>query len=304
MRKRINIDFPVAALASLIALLLWFHVITEKEYTEEVDVPLTVDDQPQGLVLLSAPPPTVRLKIRGTGKELLKYNLGRARRSASVVAANAARGEMVYSLSEEDLELPYGLSLVEIFDGELRLDFDSRAKKSVRVRPRATGSPEEGYTVLEKMVEPERISLSGPETLMRHVEEVETMPLDVGGRSESFQVMAELVPPDGRGWELSPDSVVVEFVIQQIVAVTFDSVPVGIMNQPRRWGVSVAPEFIKLTLSGAESTMKELDVVQIAVEIDVAGFRKGQHFLPARIKLPDGVNLISASPKKFNVTIE
>ncbi len=304
MRKRINIDFPVAALAFLIALLLWFHVITEKEYVEEVDVPLTIEDQPHGLVLLSTPPPTVRLKIRGTGKELLKYNLGRERRFANVTATNATRGEMVYALTEEDLELPYGLRLVEIFDGELRLEFDSRAKKSVRVRPRSAGSPEEGYTVLEKRTEPERISLSGPETLMRQIEEVETTPLNIEGRSQSFQRMAQLVPPDGRGWELVPDSVTVEFVIEGIVAVTFDSVRVGVMNQPRRWGVSVDPEVIKLTLSGAESTMKELDVVQIAVEIDVAGFGKGQHSLPARIKLPDGINLISASPKKFNVTIE
>jgi YbbR domain-containing protein len=139
---------------------------------------------------------------------------------------------------------------------------------------------------------------------MRQVEEVGTRPVDTGGRTESFRLMAELVPPDGRGWKLAPDSVTVELIIEGIVAVTFDSVSVGVMNQPRRRGVSVVPEFIKLTLSGAESTMKELDVVQIAVEIDVAGFRKGEHSLPARIKLPDGVNLISASPKKFNVTIE
>lgn len=304
MKRRIGIDLPVAALAFLIALLLWFHVVTEKRYVRESEISLSIENEPQELVLLSAPPSTVRAKIGGTGKELLKYSLARERRFCRLDVSKARRGEVIYSLGEENFELPYGLELVEIFDKRLKLKFERRAKRSVRVKPNMTGSPKEGYTVVREIIEPEKISLSGPETLLRNVDVVENEPIDIDGKSKPFQAIAELVPPEGRGWQLTPDSVRIEFLVEKIFAVTYDSISVKVRNQPRRGKVSVSPEFIKLTLSGAESMMRGLDVIQLVVEIDLDGLRNGEYSLPARIKLPEGVNLISAVPKRFNVTIE
>lgn len=304
MKKKI-IDFPVAVLAFLIALILWFHVVTEKEYVQEVEVPLRIENRPHELVLLTNPPRMVHLKIRGTGKELLKYNLGKESRFCRVDISKAKRGEVVYHLGEENIELPYGLQLVDISDKELKFRFDRRTKKSVRVRVNTTGSPKEGYTVVKETIEPEKVSLSGPETLLRNIDQVESKPIDIDGKSKPFQTTTKLVPPEeGRGWELTPDSVLVDLLIEKIVAITYDSVSVRIRNRPKRKRISVIPDFIKLTLSGAESTMRNLELEKISVEIDLEGLRSGEYSLPARIKLPEGVNLISASPKRFKVVIK
>ncbi len=304
MRRKIGVDFPIAIMAFLIALLLWFHVVTEKEYVQDVKILLNVENEPEELVLLTTPPHTIHMRISGTGKELLKYKLGRERRFCRLDISGAIRGEVTYRLEEENFELPYGLALVDISDNQLQFTFDRRSKRSVRVRTSTTGSPEEGYTIVRESSEPDKISLSGPEVRLRDIDAVESEPIDIDRKSRPFQVYAKLVPPEGRGWVLTPDSVLARFLIEKILAATYDSVPVEIRNPPRRRKVSVSPKFIKLTLSGAESTMRELDITEIVAEIDIEVLRKGEYSLPARIKLPEGMNLISAIPKRFDVTIE
>jgi len=304
MKKRMGFDLPVAALALLIALLLWFHVATEKEYIREVDIPFTVANEPQELVLLTTPPSTVRARIGGTGKELLKYSMARERRFCTLDISGARRGEVVYSLEEENFELPSDLDLVEVPDNLLAFRFERRAKRSVRVKANTVGSTREGYTVLKEIIEPERISLSGPENLLRNIDAVDTEPVDLGNRSKPFETVTRLVPPEGAGWQLTPGSVHIEFLVEKIFAATYDSVSVNLRNRPDTRPVSVSPRFIKLTLSGAESMMRELDVIRLVVEIDLENLRTGEYSLPARIKLPEGVSLISAVPKRFNVVIQ
>lgn len=304
MGRRVGIDFPVAVMAFLIALLLWFHVITEKEYIQEVEIPLRIENEPKELVLITTPPRAVGLRIGGTGKEILKYNLRHEPSFCRLDVSKARRGEMLYTLGDQSFELPYGLELVDISDKQFQLRFDRRVKRSIKVKANIIGSPEEGYTVVKEIVEPEEVFLFGSEILLRNIDAVESEPINIDGESKPFQITAELVPPKGRGWELAPDSVFIELLIEKILAVAYDSIPVKLRNRPRRRRVSVSPEFIKFTLSGAESTMRELDITQIVVEIDVEALPKGEYSLPARIKLPEGVNLISASPKRFNVIIE
>ena len=42
----------------------------------------------------------------------------------------------------------------------------------------------------------------------------------------------------------------------------------------------------------------------MSVELNLKGYKKGEYFLPARIRLPDNINLIDASPERFEVKIE
>ncbi|KPJ50672.1 hypothetical protein AMJ40_02245 [candidate division TA06 bacterium DG_26] len=298
------IDFRVVGLALLIAVLLWFHVVTEKEYVQELEVPLKIENEPEDLVLLTMPPRTVHLKVRGNGKELLKYNLDREHRFCRLDISNGIRGEVLYTLGEENVGLAYGLHLVDISNGQLKFRFDRRATKSVGVRVNTTGAPKEGYTVVRKRAVPEEVSLSGPESLIRNTDFVENEPVKIDDRNKPFQSRTKLMAPEGRGWVFSPESVLVEISIEKLLASTYDSVPVIVVNKPGGRRISVTPDFIKLILSGAESSMREMDVARITVEIELEGLSKGEYSLPARIKLPEGVNLISAVPKRFKVVIE
>ena len=75
MWKFILRNFGFKIVAVVMALLLWFHVATEKVYEYTKSFPVEMSNVPEGLVLAREVPKEIQVKIQGKGKELLKLLL-------------------------------------------------------------------------------------------------------------------------------------------------------------------------------------------------------------------------------------
>ena len=54
--------------------LIWFHVVTEKEYSYELRMPVTEITLQDGLTLSKKPPDSLLVAVTATGKQLLRKN--------------------------------------------------------------------------------------------------------------------------------------------------------------------------------------------------------------------------------------
>ncbi|KPJ60231.1 MAG: hypothetical protein AMJ46_07910 [Latescibacteria bacterium DG_63] len=299
---RTNLGLKIIAL--LLALLLWAHVTTERRYEWEFDLPLQLSEAGNDLVLASNPPQAVKVRLRGTGKKLLRLRFGHP--FVHYWARDVERGENVLPITPEQLDLvadPEVEVAGVIEPTRMRLTFDRVASKVLPVVASTAGEPARGRLVVGRATaEPAEVTLRGPEGIVRVVPRLETEPVSIEGLSGPETMTASVLPPRGRGFQIEPESVLVHIVIEAERQQQFDSIPVGLVHGRNLEGL-VSPSTINLLVSGPESQMATLVADMISVFIDVSDLEPGEYVLPARIDLPPGIALVRADPKVFSVAL-
>jgi hypothetical protein len=77
MLKWVTTNIGIKLLSLLTAGLLWFHVVTERSYEKSLLIPIQyVNLGNQLLITHHQPPKYAKIKIRGNGKELLRFGKG------------------------------------------------------------------------------------------------------------------------------------------------------------------------------------------------------------------------------------
>ena len=204
-------------LASLfLSLVVFVHVYTEQEREWVLEAPLDLAGVAGDLWLVSPPPPSVLVKVRGKGKDLIKLRLSGAR--AVVDLAESKIGSVKRVLSGSDIFIPPDLDVTVadvIGPKVLDLELDSRSEKMVRVVPVYSGALESGLSLSgPPSVDPERIQVSGARRILAELDYINTLPIDIGGMTSASTVDADL-DPGALHLSLQPRAVRVTFLVER-----------------------------------------------------------------------------------------
>ncbi|HKF42704.1 MAG TPA: CdaR family protein [Thermoanaerobaculia bacterium] len=182
------------ALALGIAILLWFvfsaqqrERISERSYR----IPLSVANVPASTLIASPLPPSVEVRLRGPFTALRQLDPDRL--EAVIDLTSAARGEKIYRIAPEDVNVPREIEVIAIAPSEVRVELDSSAERSVPISPRLTGRPGAGATVVEITVEPKVARLVGPASTLARMTAIDTDPISLADRTASFTVPASVI---------------------------------------------------------------------------------------------------------------
>jgi YbbR domain-containing protein len=69
--------------------------------------------------------------------------------------------------------------------------------KKVNIKPQFTGNLADGFSMGEVTTDPPQVSILGDQTQVDALNEIDTMPIDITGKSEDFTQAIDLVQPDG-----------------------------------------------------------------------------------------------------------
>lgn len=195
-----NLGLKVASV--LLALLLYAHVVTDQEREQVVQIPIAAVGLADSLTSVGELPPRVAVKVRGKWKDLIRLNLTRP--FLSIDLASAKPGEFQTSITSEDIsrraippELSRMISVTEVLDPRsVDLTIEPKATRSLPVRARIVGTPAVGY-VLDSVpaVDPESVRVMGPARLMREIDTLYTVAVDITGERERIQRQVSLALP-------------------------------------------------------------------------------------------------------------
>jgi YbbR domain-containing protein len=195
-----NLGLKVASV--LLALLLYAHVVTDQEREQVVQIPIAAVGLADSLTSVGQLPPRVAVKVRGKWKDLIRLNLTRP--FLSIDLASAKPGEFQTSITSEDIsrraippELSRMISVTEVLDPRsVDLTIEPKATRSLPVRARIVGTPAAGY-VLDSVpaVDPESVRVMGPARLMREIDTLYTVAVDITGERERIQRQVSLALP-------------------------------------------------------------------------------------------------------------
>jgi len=182
-----NLGWKVLALA--LAAFLWFTVsgqrrqrISERGYV----VPLTVVNLPADMVIASALPDSVDVRLRGPFDAI---RLADPAKMETVMDLTDTRpGERIYKLSEDDVNSPEDLTVVGISPAAVRVRLERLAQKEVRIVARFAGAP----PALTASVDPGTARIAGPESEVAKIDSIPTDFIALPERRADFTVRATL----------------------------------------------------------------------------------------------------------------
>jgi hypothetical protein len=168
-----NFWWKVASL--LIAGAIWAIVSSEPELATFATVRLEYRNMPEDLEIASNPVTSVTLELRGLGQ-----NVGEAAQPLLVLdMSDLQPGEHTFTIGDNNVRLARGVHLVRAIPSEVRLNFERRAEREVKVIPRfAEGQSD--YGIARYDVAPRNLRIAGPASHVARISAAVTDPVNVG----------------------------------------------------------------------------------------------------------------------------
>lgn len=291
-------DWTLKALALLITLGLWYAVTTQRApATKRLhDVPLEFL-LPDGVDIGNDPLKKVDVTLRGSQDKLAVLTARDL--VAELDVTGLLPGDRNPRLTDKNvlMELPEGVSILEITPRSLTLHLEPVIERDVPVEARFEGDPPAGFARGAGIVTPDRIRVRGPESHINAVERAFTETISLAGRRETLtlpQVSVDI--PDHKVVPLEAFvSVRVEIAEEQSER-RFTNVPVR-----TDWNVKVLPDTASVTVRGPRSVVEALRPEDVSLLIVLVEDAKPQ----TRLKLPPGaqgrVELVNTSPSEFTL---
>lgn len=176
---------PWLKLISLVlAMALWFFVVSRGRSVITVDVPIGFKNVPAKLAVAGKLVP-VSISIEGQESVLNKLKEGDVSVILDLNGVNT--GKVSLPVSIDKVTVPKAVNVIEISPLSVDLLIEEKVRKSVPVRPIIVGLPAEGFLIKAIEVTPAEVEIEGMRKDVARVYFVKTDIIDVTGVTGSIQ---------------------------------------------------------------------------------------------------------------------
>lgn len=216
---------------------------------------------PEGLVQVQEAPKTLVVTVKGP--QGLVRTIDKRDLIVPVNLSDAEAGVVSIDYSAHPVKgLPSDVKVVQVSPPAFDLRLDKPMNRKVTISPVIIGEPAKGWKLVGTSVNPDRVEITGPRTLVRNISEVTTDVIDITGAKESKSVEVPLTIKEHTVKPIKDTPVHVAVDIEPVLSErTIDKVPV----LARAQGWRVTPPQAKVTLVGAISPIEALHPDQVSV---------------------------------------
>jgi hypothetical protein len=286
-----------------IALGLWLTVAGERTVERTLRVPLEYGNPPPALELVEYPPGTVDVRIRGTSGLLSQVSAGDV---IAVVDLSLAREGLKYAyLAPGQVRAPFGVEVVEVKPGMVKLRFEKSVSKTVPVVPVVEGEPAPGFVAGAATVGPATVGVTGPESAMKRLKEATTEPVSVSGQRSQVREEVAIAVLDGSLRLQTTEKATVTVPIQaRPIDRVILSVPVRLRNAGRGVSAQVVPAVVAVAVRGPRDVVDGLRPGAVNAFVDLAGLGPGRYNRPVRVDPARDVVVVRTEPSTVQVRIK
>jgi YbbR domain-containing protein len=180
LRRWVLHNFWLKILSLLLATGLWLAISPDEETAEvAVRVPIEFEHVPPHLEISSVTIPEAQIRVRGPQR--LIRDLRSTDIHAELELGDAKPGERTFDLTAQQVRHQQALHIVQVVPGQVHLVFDTRLTREIEIHPRVTGNFLAGEQIAKVLVDPERITITGPKQHVENVDAATTDPVDASG---------------------------------------------------------------------------------------------------------------------------
>jgi hypothetical protein len=204
-----NWGWKLVSLAASVA--LWMAFTGERELSTSIAVPVQYRNLPRQLDISSDMVEQVHLHLRGSSNRLGHLNAA-AVPAVIDLGVVPSPGERTFSISDENLKLPAGISLERVVPSQIRLRLENRISRDVPVWVRYSGPKPAEASIAEKVIPPS-LTIIGPESRVTRILHVDTDPIDAAAIQRA-EVQTQVYSGDPQVHFSGPFVVTVKLVSQ------------------------------------------------------------------------------------------
>ena len=292
----------VLSVSAAVVLFLFQRFGSLEERFFGVPLQYTVDE---GFIVTDISVGSVRINMRGSGDEIFLVLEDDV--EAYIDVSNHA--------SEGIFKSPVLLrrsGSAETVDIEMRVDpleatvtLEQKIEKEVGVVPQLLGYPAVGYELVQTLVSPEEVVVTGPRTHIELLDRLESAVIDLSGRTDDFLVRVPIQMDDDLIVFLASPDVEVRGIIREvIVEKTFEAVPMRYSGLAPGLVLEGDEEYGSLKLEGPQLMIEALRTNDLFFDIDCSGITApGVIELPVTVTVPLGATLLSFQPPVVSLQV-
>ena len=212
-RRVVRQNFVLKIVSLLLAMGLWLAVARDPIAEVEMNVPIEFRNVPDQLEIDSASFTEAQVRLRGP--ERLIHRLQPTDVRAQVDLSTVQPGERTFDLSSRQVQVPQDLEVVQVIPSQFHLSFDTRATRTIEVRPRVTGNFASGMRVAQVIADPPNIVVTGPRRRVEALEAATTDPVDVSGTMTRASFLTQVFVADPLIQVVHPSPVRVTVIMER-----------------------------------------------------------------------------------------
>lgn len=214
--KRRKIELRIAALVSLLIVSgVWFSISRGLDAIKTFDIPVEYANQKPDMELLNTSATSVQLFLRGS-RALLK-SIRPEQIRVKMDLSKAVEGTNTFSITNDNLSIPPGLSLKEVRPMVVDVNLDTRTQKTLPIQADWVGKLPSDLILVRAKTKPSNVGLSGPKTILDGMETLYTTGVPLNNITVSGKMDVKLVIPSAF-LKLAPgfkDTVEVEYEVKK-----------------------------------------------------------------------------------------
>ncbi len=296
-------EWPLKALAIVLAIVLWGYVISRDNPPTQEQKKLLVEavNVPQNLITTSIQPSEVEVTFQGRRRAMAAADL----QAVSLTADLSGRptGEHTVSLAVQGL--PANINAV-LGTRLVRVTLDSQTSIEREVTVETVGKQAEGFRLGRARVSPGQGTIIGASRALREVE-LAVATVDISGLNTTLQKEVAVELRDDRNVRIAnlqttPATVKVVVPITKVATRTVPLTP-RLSDPPESYKVSsVQTSPSTVTITGNEQDIEKVEYIS-TVQIEIGNLRGSRTFTPSLV-FPDRVNPVGIAAATVKVITE
>ncbi len=215
-RERERLKLAAASCVSLLIMGgIWFGFTRSQDTIVALNVPIEYVNRPANYDILDTSVDEARLQLFGSSA-LIK-SLGPGQVGVRVDLSKAAEGRNTFTITQDDIILPPGVSLNKINPAIIDVTLDIPATKDLPIQVDWAGHLPENATLARVSVDPETVKVVGGSKTLEKVSTVYTSPVRLESLSKSGSATSQIVlsPPSIKLAPSCSDRVTVRYQLEQ-----------------------------------------------------------------------------------------
>jgi YbbR domain-containing protein len=305
LMEMVTNNWALKALALFLALITYQGIRDTISFKMVFDVPVEVKVE-KGIAILDQNPRTVEVTFQGSQADLGQLSHGQMKIILTPKATNPSGSELI-TIEPDNVHGASGVSVEKISPKEVQLTFDRESEKKVAIaKPDIKGQPLIGKVEIDYT--PNQATIKGPKRRLDERSILDTEPVDVDGRVQSFTKRVKIIAPaDAMVTTIDPSEVEVKVsIVTDTVTHSWTNVTVKSMTQPELGcTISIDPPAVTVTMHGREDLLAGIRDKPVKAFVDCMEVTPGtSKELPVNVFMPAGTDLTAAiAPETVMVTV-
>ncbi len=296
----------IKATAFLLAVLLWFYVISQKSYEKELTLAVKAVDFPEGLGPVTGLPDSLTVKVFAEGQKLLSNDWKRAGLRLKATRLHRGVNNLELNLETVSLVRSEDITLTELLGPtsvQVHLDRLDSSYKPIASRLAVVAA--NGYAVVfgSEVMEPRQTMVTGPAFVLGRIDSVYTEQKIIDNIKKPIDISLALEIPDTLPVTPSTDSVSFAVQVDKLASRRFENFPVEIGRRTSGHRVIIDPEKITIDVEGPQSVIDSLTESEFKARVFPAASADNEYAIP-EITLPENVKLVRVIPDSIRILVE